>query len=123
MADANTNRKNHIFPLYLKADAVALTEAATGDLDVTTSYITFTADVSTNAGSVALDLPDGTIPGQIMVLNTVTADAGDFFTITIVSAIDSDHDEIVLNADDEQATLLWNGEAWIVLSLDGATIS
>ena len=123
MADANTNRKNHIFPLYLKADAVALTQAATGDLDVTTSYITFTADVSTNAGSVALNLPDGTIPGQIMVLNTVTADTGDFFTIGITSAIDADHNEIVLNADDEQATLLWNGEAWIVLSLDGATIS
>ena len=123
MADANTNRKNHIFPLYLKADSVALTQAATGSLDVTTSYITFTADVSTNAGNVALTLPDGTIPGQIMVLNTVTADAGDFFTITITSAIDSNHDEIVLNADDEQATLLWNGEAWIVLSLDGATIS
>jgi hypothetical protein len=123
MADANTNRKNHIFPLYLKADSVALTEAATGSLDVTTSYITFTADVSTNAGNVGLILPDGTIPGQIMVLNTVTADAGDFFTITITSALDANHDQIVLNADDEQATLLWNGEAWIVLSLDGATIS
>ena len=123
MADANTNRKNHIFPLYLKADAVALTEASTGNLDVTTSYITFTADVSTNAGSVALTLPDGTIPGQIMVLNTVTADAADFFTITITSAIDDDHDQIILNADDEQATLLWNGEAWIIISLDGASIS
>jgi len=123
MADANTNRKNHVFPLYLKADSVALTEAATGNLDVTTSYITFTADTATDAGSVALTLPDGTIPGQVMVLNTVTADAGDYFTISITSAIDADHDQLVFDADDEQATLLWNGEAWIVIGLSGASIS
>lgn len=125
MADANTKRSNHIFPLYLKAKAVALDESATGNLDVDTSYITFNADLTGDAGKVSLTLPDGKIPGQIMVLDVLAsgADGDDYFEITITSALDDAHDVITLDAAAERATLLWNGEAWIILSLDGATVA
>ena len=124
MADANTNRSNHIFPLWLKGASVTLTHTATS-IPLDTSMIFFNADLSTNAGNVALTLDDGTIPGQLMKFEVVAtgADGGDFFTVTITSAIDEDHDEIVFNAAAEEALCLWNGEAWIILEHDGATVS
>lgn len=124
MADANTDRSNHIFPLWLRGKSVTLDEGATS-IPLTTSMVFFNADLSTNAGSVALDLKDGTTPGQLMKFEVLAngADAGDFFTVSITSAIDASHDQIVFNAAAEEALCLWNGEAWIILEHDGATVS
>jgi hypothetical protein len=124
MADANTTRKNHVFPVWLSGASQTLTHAATS-IPTGTSMIFFNADLSTDAGNVALTLDDGTVPGALLKFEVLAsgADTGDFFTVTITSAIDSDHDAIVFNAAAEEATLLWNGEAWIILSLVGATVS
>lgn len=124
MADANTDRSNHVFPLWLKGKSVTLDEGAT-EIPLDTSMIFFNADLGTDAGNVALTLDDGTIPGQIMKFEVLAngADAGDYFTVTITSAIDDSHDQIIFNAAAEEALCLWNGEAWIIVEHDGATVS
>jgi hypothetical protein len=124
MADANTDRSNHVFPLWLKGKAVTLDEDAT-KIPLDTSMIFFNADLTANGGNVALTLDDGTIPGQLMKFEVVAsgADGGDYFTVTITSAIDDSHDQILFNAAAEEALCLWNGEAWIIVEHDGATVS
>lgn len=99
--------------MFLKAKAVTLTEADDGAVPVTTSYVKF--DIG--AGSTnAFTLADGTIPGQMMVMWAEDADGTNKAEVTIATTVFAEYTKIVLNADDELVTLMWNGEAWCPLS-------
>lgn len=121
MAAVNTNRKNHIFPLYLKADVATIEDAAGAQtLPVDTSFIKLVIDGNTNN---ALTLPDGTIPGQMLMIWAETADATNYATVNISTVVDAGYDVVTLNANDEHITLMWNGEAWALISFAGATFA
>jgi len=119
MAAVNTNKKNHIFPLYLKADVATIEDAATAQtLPVDTSFIKLVIDGNTNN---ALTLPNGGVPGQMLMIWAETADATHYATLTISTVVDGGYDVVTLNAADEHITLMWNGEAWALVSFAGAT--
>ena len=118
MAVANTTRKNHVFPLYLKGAAVTLTESDDGAIPITTSYVKF--DIGAGSSN-SFSLADGDIPGQIMVLWAEDADATHLAAVTIATTVFAENDVITLNAEDEMISLIWNGEAWAPLALGGAT--
>jgi hypothetical protein len=121
MAVANTNRTNHVFPLWLKADSFTVEDAATDiTLPVDTSLLIFDIDGNTDN---ACTLPDGTIPGQIMTLWALAASGTNYATVTVSTPANADFDTIVLNAANETATLIWNGEAWALIAFQGATVS
>jgi hypothetical protein len=122
MPAANTNRKNHIFPLYLKNDSVTIEDSATANvvLPVDTSFIKFVIDGNTNN---TFTLPNGTVEGQMMMLWAETASATHFATITITTVVDEGYDTVTLNLADEHITLMWNGEAWALISFAGATFA
>lgn len=121
MAVANTNRDNHVFPLYLKADSFTVNDSSEDiTLPVDTSLLIFNMDGN---GDNAVLLPDGTIPGQIMVLWTLLADGTNYATVTVSTAANADFDTITLDAVNETATLIWNGEAWALLAFQGATVA
>lgn len=107
-----TQVNKHVFPLFL--DAAPEMVAAAGDLPVTTSFI----KLEPASGDVEYDVPDGTIPGQILVcFNNSSNDSN----ITITTPLDADAAEITLDAQGNTCTLIWNGSAWAVLNGIGAT--
>ena len=121
MAVSNTNRNNHIIPLWLKSDSFTVEDSASDiTLPVDTSLLIF--DIDGNTDNVCT-LPDGTIPGQIMTLWTLAASGTNYATITVSTVANEDFDTIVLNAANETATLIWNGEAWAMMAFQGATVS
>ena len=121
MAAVNTNRKNHVFPLYLKADVATIEDAATAQtLPVDTSFIKLVIDGNNNN---ALTLPNGEVPGQMLMIWAETASATHYATLTISTYVDAGYDAVLLNAPDEHITLMWNGEAWALVSFAGATFS
>lgn len=105
--------KEHIFPLFLDADIKDV--AATGSLPVDTSYVT----LSPGSADVAYDLPDGTIPGQIMCIVAKTASDA---VLTITTPFNSALKIVELDNIDEQITLMWNGSAWVMLAGQDPTL-
>jgi len=119
MAVKNTNRDNHVFPLWLKADSFTVVDDAEDIvLPVDTSLLIFNMDGN---GNNACTLPDGTIPGQIMTMWTLAADGTNYATVTITTPANADFDSITLNAANETASFIWNGEAWAIFAFSGAT--
>jgi hypothetical protein len=120
MAVKNTNRDNHVFPIWLKSDSFTVDDSADDIvLPVDTSLLIFNIDGNTNN---ACALPDGTVPGQIMTMWTLNADSTNYATVTITTPANEDFDNITLNATNETVSLIWNGEAWAVFAFSGATI-
>ena len=103
----------HVFPLFL--DGAAETTAAAGALPVTTSYNI----VSPATANVAYTVADGTIPGQMMVIITTTANDA---IITFTTAFNSAAAEVHLDEVGEQCMAMWNGSAWVLLSGEEATL-
>ncbi len=104
--------KDHIFPLFLDADAVTTADA--GALPVTTSYNI----VAPATADVAYSVADGTIPGQMMVIIASTSnDANITFTtpFNVIAKVAK------LDITGEQVTAMWNGSAWVILSGEEAT--
>ena len=122
MADANTKRDSHIFPIYLKGQAVELGNSDDGDLPVDTSFINFNI---TAGGANPFKLVDGTIPGQIIVLHAQAASSTHMANITVESAlgVGLDLDNFQLQAAGESVTLIWNGEAWAPIASNAAVKS
>ena len=107
-----TQVNKHVFPLFL--DAAPETVTVTGDLPVTTSFI----KLQPTSGDVDYAVPDGTIPGQILVcFNNTINDSN----ITITTPLDADAKTITLDGVGNTCTLMWNGSAWAVLNGIGAT--
>ena len=102
----------HVFPLFLDAASVTV---ASGNLDVTTSF----CKLEPATDGVAFTLPDGTIPGQVMVCfnNTASNDAD----ITVTTPLDSDAASVSLDTLGTSCSFIWTGSAWAVLGAVGAT--
>jgi len=104
--------KDHIFPLFL--DAPAVTTALAGALPVTTSYNI----VAPATADVAYTVPDGTIPGQMMVIIASTANDAN---ITFDTAFNAAAKVVSLDNAGEQVTAMWNDSAWVIFSGEEAT--
>lgn len=121
MAVVNTNKPNHIFPIWLKNDSFTVEDdSADITLPVDTSLLIFDIDGNTDN---ACTLPNGTVPGQIMTLWMLAGSGTNYATVTVSTVANDDFDQIVLNAANETATLIWNGEAWALVAFQGATVS
>ena len=125
MAVVNKDRKNHVFAVWLKADAAVIEDKATTAqtpiiLPVDTSLVIFDLDGN---GNNLCTLPDGEVPGQIIVLRAEAASGTNKATITVTSVTNDDYDTITVDAIGETATLLWNGEAWTLIASRTASIA
>ena len=118
MGASNTAKENHIFPLYLKAAAVELTDADDGAVPVTTSHVMF--DIGAGSSN-AFTLADGTIPGQILCMYAEDADATNKAVITVDNYVFADNKVITINATGEGITLIWLGDVWAPFSVGMAT--
>lgn len=121
MAAVNTDRENHVFPLFLKAKAVTVVDDS--------SDITLSVDTSTNVLDIdgntdnGITLPDGKIVGQVMTVYMKAGSATDFATVTITNAVDAAYDSIKLAGEGEYFTCIWNGEAWGLISASTSGIA
>jgi hypothetical protein len=114
MAAVNTERDNHVFPLFLKAKSVTVDDSASDiTLSVDTSTNILNIDGNTNNG---ITLPDGKIVGQVMTVYMKAGSSTNFATVTITSAVDAAYDSIKLAGEGEYFTCIWNGEAWGLVS-------
>ena len=114
MAAVNTERDNHVFPLFLKAKSVTVDDSASDiTLSVDTSTNILNIDGNTNNG---ITLPDGKIVGQVMTVYMKAGSSINFATVTITSAVDAAYDSIKLAGEGEYFTCIWNGEAWGLVS-------
>lgn len=107
-----TQINKHVFPLFLDADPETITAA--GALPVTTSFI----KLEPASADVSYSIPNGTIPGQVLVCFNNSANDSN---ITITTPLDADAASITLDAQGNTCTLMWNGSAWAVLNGIGAT--
>lgn len=112
MAAVDKARSNHVFPIYL--DAAKRTQTAAAALKVDTSYYELIPTTGNN-GDVSYTLPDGKIPGQLMIIVNRTADSSDAI-VTVDTGINDDTDRFHLNDLADSITLMWIGNAWICLS-------
>ena len=92
-------------------EGAAETVAAAGDIPVSTSLV----KLNPGATDVSYTLPDGTIPGQVMVLLNVNASNNDA-NVDVTSAFDAEYDDISLDSNNASATLVWNGSAWVLVA-------
>ena len=81
MAVVNTNKPNHIFPIWLKNDSFTVEDdSADITLPVDTSLLIFDIDGNTDN---ACTLPNGTVPGQIMTLWMLAGSGTNYATVTV----------------------------------------
>ena len=120
MAEKNESRSNHIFPLYLKAEAVTLTASDDGPVPLNTSTVIFNMAAG---GANAFSVGAGSIPGQLLVLYAAASNGTNYAVVSVGNAVDASYDAIVLAAADASATLMWTGEAWALISSAAAGLS
>ena len=120
MAAINTDKNNHVLPIFLKAAAVELTQASAAAIPVDTSYIMFDID---SGGAKAFTLADGTVPGQVMCLHGLDTDGTDKAVITVANYVFSDNEVSTINNIGEGATLIWLGDVWAPLAVGMATFA
>lgn len=97
----------HVFPLLLNAAEQTKT---TGNLPVDTSYV----QVNPASDGESFTLPDGTIPGQIMTIINISA--SNDAEIAVTTPFSDEYETIDLTTDKAHASLIWNGEKWVVLA-------
>ena len=120
MGAKNTAKENHIFPLYLKAAAVELTDAGDGPIPVTTSHVMF--DIG-GGGTNAFTLADGTIPGQVLCMYAEDADGTNTAKIEVANYVFADNKFITISAVAKGVTLIWLGDVWAPFSAGMAIFS
>lgn len=91
--------------------------AGTGGAISVTNYFT---TINTDAGGDAFTLANGTVKGQLKLINLVVDGGGDA-VITPVSL--SGGTTITMDDATDEVELLWNGTAWVVVKNFGATVA
>lgn len=99
--------QKHVFPLFLDAAAQLIVSA--GALPVTTSLVR----VSPTSGDVSYTVPDGTIPGQMLVI--INEASGNDANITFTTPMVAAADVVALDNTREQVTAMWNGTGWVII--------
>ena len=90
-----------------------------GAVNITTAI----THVTTAAGASALTLTNTSVKnGMIKIITCVTAGGG-VSTLTITGAASSSFDVVLFDAVGESLTLINTNSTWVVLAINGATIS
>lgn len=101
----------HVFPLFLDADAKSV---ASGNIPVDTSFV----KLNPGSADVAFTLPDGTIAGQVITVMNISA--GNDVNIAVTTPLDASFSDVDLEENDDLASFIWNGSAWIIFAGGGA---
>ena len=106
--------QKRVFPILLDADSAELTAA--GTIKVDTSYTILNA----SGADTAITLPDGTIPGQVMIIMNKHASGTPKVTITTPTL--SIAKTASLDTQGSQVTCVWTGSGWSIISGEATTI-
>jgi hypothetical protein len=114
--------ENNVFHLFLKGDAQVLgaSEGATATWNGETSLV-WVDGIDENITTFTVG--DAELPGTMLIIRNVQGS----YTVKVVTTtdfyVDDDNEDYTLGADNQDVSLMWTGEGWVLLGTGSAVAS